>query len=157
MGWTRSGSIGTWSRSAAHALVSLRSGSPGGRKRSSPHHRSRRRQSTESRATERASAASTAVPRPPPVRTTDADPLAFWASTTCVTSRTAMAWARPAPSRWTRTSGSLMLASLRVDDAGGLGRLVGLARVHRQGLGGAGQASQDLSVDLVGIQAPHLL
>ena len=50
IGCTRAGSSGTASSSAARAWVSLRSGSPAGRNRSSPHQTSTRDQSTASRA-----------------------------------------------------------------------------------------------------------
>ena len=50
IGWTRAGSSGTASSRAARAWVSLRSGSPAGRNRSSPHQMSTRDQSTASRA-----------------------------------------------------------------------------------------------------------
>ena len=52
--WTRAGSTSTLSRRALRAPVSLRSESPLGRKRSSPHQMSRLRQSTASRAGEAA-------------------------------------------------------------------------------------------------------
>ena len=81
IGCTRSGLASTWSSSAARAPVSLRSGMPGGRKRSSPHQMSRCRQSTASLAGAAASSASTCVPMPPPVSTSEACPRAAEAST----------------------------------------------------------------------------
>ena len=74
IGCTRSGLTSTWSSSASRAPVSLRSGSPVGRNRSSPHQISSRRQSTASLAGAAASSASTWVPTPPPVSTSEAMP-----------------------------------------------------------------------------------
>jgi len=76
----------------------LRSGSPVGRKRSSPHQISTLRQSTASRAGAAASSARTFVPIPPPVSTTEAMPLAATASTSLVTSLAATAFASSSPS-----------------------------------------------------------
>ena len=101
------GPAGPLSSSASRAWVSLRSGSPSGRNRSSPHHRSSRDQSTASRAGASARAASRPLPLRPPVRTTEAEPRAAWASTIFVISRAAAALAISSLSRWTTTCGAL--------------------------------------------------
>src|SRR5262249_19364436 len=98
MARTRTGSMSRWRNSTWRALVSLRSGCPAGRNRSSPHQMSSRRQSTASRGGAAASSAKTAVPIPPPVSTSDALPAAAWTSTSPVTSMAPAALAgRPAP------------------------------------------------------------
>ena len=91
IGCTRAGSSGTTSSSAARAWVSLRSGSPAGRNRSSPHQTSTRDQSTASRAGSVATARYTAAAIRPPVSTTDAWPRSAWASSSFTTSRAATA------------------------------------------------------------------
>ena len=64
------------SSSASRACFSLRSASPAGRNRSSPHQTSTRRQSTASRPARRPAphVLRTAMPIPPPVSTTEAEP-----------------------------------------------------------------------------------
>ena len=87
--------------------VSLRSGSPAGRNRSSPHHTSRRRQSIAPRAGESRSASSVRRAMLPPVSTSDASPRADCTSTRRVMRRAATAAASSSGSRWTSTVGVL--------------------------------------------------
>src|SRR5450756_1335018 len=134
IGWTFSGGISNRSISATRACVSFRSGSPVGRKRSSPHHRWTPVQSIAEHTTEWAACSSVAIPTVPPVSTTCTVARTACASRTRVSNLTATASARTLASGWTTTR---RMRSALVDQGESLG--------------------QDLAVDLVGVEATQLL
>ena len=87
--------------------VSFRSGSPAGTKRSSPHQMSHRGQSISPETGPRASSARISVPMPPPVSTSEADPLAATAPAIRPASWAATALASCSASGYTCTCGAL--------------------------------------------------
>ena len=125
MAWIRCSGTPTRPSSASRACFSLRSSSSAGTKRSSPHQTSTAAQSTVSRTGSAASAATcsrTAIPTPPPVSTTEAEPCTAWAAASRATSASAAARAR--------------CAGVRLDDdvGGGAGHESVLAAARFLGL-----------------------
>src|SRR5687767_6225080 len=141
--WIRAGSTGTWSSRARWAWSSLRSGSPAGTKRSSPQNTSSLDQSRAPGASRTFS--SRAIPVPPPVTTTDAEPRSACAATRISTNSRAAAVVRASPSAWISTAAAeLVVIGNPFDSGQGLG--IDLVRV---------QSAQFLGQAVAGLTAPQ--
>src|SRR3954452_12475829 len=184
MACTRAGSSGNESSNAARAWVSLRSGSPDGRNRSSPHQRSTLVQSMALAAGRSLTVGSTLAAIRPPVSTPPASPRAACASMIVTTRRAATADASVSASGTTTTrvsltgdlrsrkavgvprgdrwpaEGTSQGSGSRVAGPGGQRRVLPHVHPHRRLLvqvGDAGHGAQRLTVDLVGVEPAQLL